>query len=145
MARFDPATWSIEIYEHSTAELESDPVIQARFVHEYVHYLQTLTGTLGRQILGELVRLSIFAGLWKRYGRLPDKLTEQIDLLATLEGTPKSALENTEPAKLFAKLTSEMAFVFACHIVTPTSAPQGDVVRQVFSHVGETVPDFPHI
>jgi hypothetical protein len=73
MVQFDPATWTIEFCEHSVAEIESNPVVQARFVHEYVHYLQTLTGTLGRQILIELVRISIWAGLWKHHGGEPNR------------------------------------------------------------------------
>ncbi len=80
MAHFHPLRWEIDLSAHAAAELERDPVVRGIFVHEYVHYVQALTGTIGRHILVELARLAVFAGIQRHHGWPPAAGCSQIHL-----------------------------------------------------------------
>src|SRR5580704_10446120 len=78
---FHPLKWTIDLGAYTRQQLRSLAEAQATFVHEYIHYVQSLTGTLGRIYLVELVRMCGLAAITARYGATPPKLEEQLDIL----------------------------------------------------------------
>ncbi len=84
MADFDLIQWKINMKDETYEALTTNPVVQAKFVHEYIHYIQSLMGTLGRVILAELLRLSIaVAGIVRGYTR-DSIIVPKIDVLNAL-------------------------------------------------------------
>ncbi len=117
MAHFDPLKWQIDILEHSVKDLEQSVEAQSKFVHEYIHYVQALTSTIGRNILLEMVRLMIFAGFWKHYrGSLPKKFEEKINLKELLENSSPNDFRGTEPAAQYQEFYAQLGFALADNI-----------------------------
>ncbi len=147
MAHFLPLRWVIELPDNDIADLERDPVTKARFVHEYIHYVQCLTGTIGRHILVEIARVSIFAGLHKAYGWPPPKNYGQIDLADVLGRAEKVDFIGTEPAAQYQEFDRELRFALAAHMTRYNGAVASSSPFVSTSHqVGQfKVDDFVHV
>lgn len=146
MAHFHPLRWEIDLSDHHSSSLESDPVVQATFLHEYVHYVQALTGTIGRRILLEMVRLAIFAGHSYHHGWPAPADRPRLDLRAALESASPSDFHNTKPRQQYKKLIEDLRFALGD---APTPAPAdvspGAVFRRALTLGPNTVDDFVHV
>ncbi len=116
------------------------------FVHEYVHYVQTLTGTIGRHIMLELARLAVFAGILRKHGWPPAPGYDQVHLREVLEGATRAEFQNSDPRAQYGEFSRELSFALADD---PTAAPQGTVagafVRARLSVGPHAVDDFVHV
>ncbi|WP_156349873.1 hypothetical protein [Archangium gephyra] len=143
MAHFDPLIWRIEIPEHSASELDSSVEAQSRFVHEYIHYVQTLVGTAGRFLLLEMVRIMIFAGFHKKHGgNMPRNLGEQINLKLLLKGSSPGEFNGTPPFVEYRKFVDDLRFVLADDVVRiQNPAIKTDGFVRLPLQVGENLKD----
>ncbi len=145
-ASFDRTTWSIDV-PFSKEDLLRDSVCQAAFVHEYVHYVQFLTSTIGRIILLETIRLAVYAGA-SLDGKEPVRFEHQLDLYETLESAQKWRLERTQAAKQFENLQLDLDFALRLNLVPCGPVPTSVIRRQLTGHgraSSRAVQDFPHI
>ncbi len=124
MAHFHPLTWHIDLRPYSEADLLSNPIVQAIFVHEYVHYLQALTGTFGRCLLSELVRTMVFAGHFKAAGCRIAEIRNQIDLMATLNDASKADFAGSSMSQQYGELRDQVRFVLSDDVVTKLNGAQ---------------------
>lgn len=85
MAEFSPFDWTIDFREYTPEQLEQDAEVQATFLHEYTHYIQMLTGTLGRQVLVETTRLLVLAAANLKYGNSLPNVREKVSLRPLLD------------------------------------------------------------
>jgi hypothetical protein len=146
MAHFHPLRWEIDLSSYQSAELGANPVVQGVFVHEYVHYVQALTGTIGRHILIEMARIGILAGLSRRYGWPPPEKYEQIYLREVLEQATKANFMGSEAKRQYDEFATALAFATSIQATTmPKGTPLG-VFKSLPLTVGpHTVPDFVHV
>lgn len=146
MAHFDPLRWEIDLGNHTRAELDVKPLVQGKFVHEYVHYVQVLTGTVGRQILIELARLAVYAGIWRCYGWPPPAGYGQVFLRDVFEKALAADFVNSEPAQQYAQLRADLKWALAD---TRVRMPQGMAVGTIVGRdvlIGtHRIPDFVHV
>lgn len=146
MAHFDPLRWEIDLSDHGAAELDTDPVVQAKFVHEYVHYVQTLTGTIGRHILLELARLAVYAGILRRHGWPPPAGYDQVHLRQVFEAASKADFIGSEPAQQYVEFHSELDFALSsARVVVPPGAAPGTFMRRELREGPHSVSDFVHV
>jgi hypothetical protein len=147
-SHFEPLSWTIHL-ECNSADLAGDPVAQATFVHEYLHYVQTLTGTVGRMLLVELVRLTVRAGLEKIHGRPLPQGFAQIDLAAALRDSTRADFAGTEVATQYRDFFHDMEFALGDRVVSvaapadPTR-PEERFLRLGYTNGGRSLPEFPH-
>lgn len=133
--------------DQMSTSLDTDPVTQALFVHEYVHYVQALTGTIGRIILSELVRLSIYAGLIKMHGDpLPSEVPGPIDLRAALSSATVADFQHSDVRIQYQRLRDELRFALSDNTTpAPPGAAAGSFVRLQLTVGTHTVDRFVHI
>ncbi len=76
---FEPFDFTIEL-DFPRKTLGADGVERSILVHEYIHYLQCLSSTIGRCLLFELSRIAITGGHWKFHNKNPPNDLQHIDL-----------------------------------------------------------------
>lgn len=114
MAHFDLFTWQIDLSEYHSSQLDSDPLVQGIFAHEYIHYCQILCSTIGRVLLVELVRVAILAGLHKYYdGDIPEEF-DQINLHEQLMLARKEDFVGTKIKSDFHDIEQELEAAVNC-------------------------------
>jgi hypothetical protein len=146
MAHFHPLNWEIDLRAHAAAELERDPVVQATFVHEYVHYVQALTSTIGRHILVELARLAVLAGLQKHHGGPPPDGFSQIDLERELKDAAPSDFHNTPARDQYRDLSRDLEFALSDQATgVPVGTRAHEFRRQRLTIGPHSVDDFVHV
>jgi hypothetical protein len=143
-SHFSPLRWEICLDFDSSA-LVGDPVAQATFTHEYIHYVQCLTGTVGRLILLDMVRVAVFAGLHKVHnGSIPARF-QQIDLKQVFASASRSDFDGTDPALQYRELERELTFAFAAESEVCNTHPPGTLFSKRLSVRGLEVDDFVHV
>jgi len=146
MAHFDALRWEINLEKYSAAELDSNPVVQAVFVHEYVHYAQALTGTIGRHILIEMARLAVFVGILRRHGWPPPAGYDQVNLREVLSAASKADLAGTEPERQFKDFLKQLQFATSDKRARMSKGtPPGTFVRHTLTVGPHSVDDFVHV
>lgn len=88
MSHFEPFDFTINL-DFPRNRLETDGVHRSVLIHEYVHYLQCLSSTIGRCFLFELSRLAILAGHWHSHAGNPPELLTMINLDSILSSSQK--------------------------------------------------------
>lgn len=147
MAHFNPATWEIDLRQYPEAALSTSPVAQATFLHEYIHYLQTLTSTAGRCLLIEQVRTIIFAGLYRTHPNGIPSNFSQIDLYAALDGATRQDFAGTEPSNQYRQTAEELSLAL-CAQQVPYSGkrdPKHPFVEMTLTHSGVSQSGFTHV
>jgi|GEM_PF-3947873 len=130
MAHFHPLRWEIDMSNYKSTDLPSNPVVQAVFVHEYVHYVQTLTGTIGRHIVLELARLSVLAGIHKVHGPTPPTTLDRIRLKDVLTAAIPADFDGSEPRTQHSEFCTELEFALADRPSTaPPAVSAGSLIR----------------
>ena len=77
MAHFDPIIWQIDLSDYHSSNLNNNIKLQAKFVHEYIHYCQMLHSTIGRVLLLEIIKCLIRLGLCIHYnGNIPNNFSQ---------------------------------------------------------------------
>lgn len=147
-SHFEPLSWTIHL-ECNSGDLADSPIAQATFVHEYLHYVQTLTGTVGRMMLVELVRLTVRAGLEKVHGRPLPHGFAQIDLAAALRASTRTDFVGTEVAAQYREFFHDMEFALGDGVVPVAapddpSRPEQRFVLLEYANGGRRLPAFPH-
>ena len=146
MAHFHPLRWEIDMSSYLSTALDSDPVVQAVFVHEYVHYVQALTGTIGRHIVLELARLSVFAGISKKHGWPPPAGYDQVHLQEVLSAASPQDFQGTDPQRQYHEFCTELSFALAdSPVPAPPGAAAGRFTRLPLTVGPNSVKDFVHV
>lgn len=144
MAHFHPLSWEI-VLPCKSSDLDSDPVAQATFVHEYIHYIQCLTGTIGRHILLEMARVAVFAGIQKHHGWPPPSGFGQIHLLDVLRNASRSDFAGTDPATQFQEFERELLFALADKATSEPTITTPQLLRRTLTVGSFSVDDFVHV
>jgi len=138
--------WEIDLSAYRSTDLETDPVLQAVFVHEYVHYVQALTGTIGRHILLEMVRLAIFAGISRRHGWPPPAGYDQVHLHEVLENAAPADFQSSEPRRQYHEFIRDLLFALDDTAgPAPAGTTPGVLLRRTLTVGANTVDDFVHV
>jgi hypothetical protein len=129
---FNPLVWEINIENYSLEELETDPVAQAVFVHEYLHYIQQMIGTVGRFIFKDILRIGIGAALEVQFGSLAEwsKHKSQIDVWSVLSSN-SGLLHSTVFGRQYNQLIEEIGLTLA-----------GDGIRKISIGDPSSIPPF---
>jgi hypothetical protein len=141
---FEFLSWRIWL-PFAVAELDTSADAQGRFVHEYIHYVQALVGTLGRIQLVELVRLAALAVLELTRGDTPGPLTERLDVLPTLTSAQPGALNGSKAQAQYGELVDELTFLLTDTPQPRVSGPAGRVVHLDRTVGANTIDSFPHV
>lgn len=113
-AHFHPLSWKIHLPNFDSKNLDSDPVAQSVFVHEYTHYLQFLSSAYGVRCMYELFRISVNMAYHYKFGSAipktisPDNKISVLDMLAA-NIKAKLSDEVTDQVKY---LVSQLEFSF---------------------------------
>ena len=146
MPHFHPLRWEIDLRPHRSGDLDAQPVVQAVFVHEYVHYVQALTGTVGRHILLELARLAVFAGILRKHGWPPPAGYEQVHLREVLEASAPADFQPSEPRTQYQEFSQELLFALAdAESALPAGTAPGAFARRRLEVGPHAVDDFVHV
>lgn len=110
---FDILTWQINLPNYTKHEIENEIYPKSVFIHEYIHYCQTLASTIGRVYLTELLRISLRTGIFLNFGDSLPKIEKQIDLWDSLQNAKSSQLIGTPPYHDYHSLLNDLDFVYA--------------------------------
>lgn len=145
MPSFNLLNWTIDMEHHTRHEFNNDIYVQSKFVHEYVHYVQTLASTIGRIIFAELIRISIRAGVYKSFGNNTPDPPQQINLWDALEQSTPTDFNNTDVKTDFSDFNFDLRT--ALHLIHYQMNIQGNsgIIKRDFSIFGRHIPDFSYI
>lgn len=88
--------------------LRVDVVERSTLIHEYIHYLQCLSSTIGRCLLYELSRLAILSGHWKFHKGNPPNDLQMIDLDDVLSQSKRADLSSFDGRAQYADVKKEI-------------------------------------
>jgi len=110
-ASFEFTRWEIIMEYWRSEDFQTDPEVQARFVHEYVHYLESLMGTLGRVVLTELFRMVIYARqALEGFNNHSKTKPPRLPVLERLKAACSRDFDPTELPGQYAELYKEILF-----------------------------------
>lgn len=146
-SHFEPFGWEIRLSGHKSENLGKDSLTRAAFIHEYIHYVQFLIGSLGRIQFMEFIRNIILAGIIKHYNNNVPDYCEQIDLRVELSKASPNDLMDTEAQINFQKNYHDLnaALDTALRQISPIADDFVFEPLRIHGPHGFEIPDFPHI
>ncbi len=133
-SEFCPFSWQLKLSDHSLESLETSIESQAVLLHEYVHFLQLLTGTLGRQILIETTRLIILAALERVHGDDIPSGFSQVSARAAFHEATLGNFQTTEAGAQYTQFAHELAVALnanECSVPDTSDRPLLTLRRQL--------------
>lgn len=146
-SHFEPFGWKIRLTGHQSKDLADDGLARAAFIHEYIHYVQFLVGSLGRIQFVEFVRNIILAGVVKHYGNDAPEKIEQINLMETLSEAVPGDFVDTDAQSNFKENYYELMGALDTTLM-PIEATTEKFIYEPFRIHGLDnfeIKDFPHI
>jgi len=146
-SHFELFGWEIRLSGHKSENLGKDSLTRAAFIHEYIHYVQFLIGSLGRIFFLELTRNIILAGQIKHYDNNVPEYCEQIDLMDELSRASANDLISTKAQINFQKNYYELNAALDTTLREVSPIYDNFVFEPLRIHgpYEFEVPDFPHI
>lgn len=145
MPSFNLLNWTIDMEHHTKDEFKKDVLVKSKFIHEYIHYLQTLACTIGRIIFAELIRISIRAGLHKKFGVNLPSPPEQINLWEILDSSTNADFVGTDVKTDFHDFFLDLQTAVSIQRVNLNVKGNNQIVEHTFKIHGREINNFPFI
>ncbi|MBI4348599.1 MAG: hypothetical protein HY553_17295 [Elusimicrobia bacterium] len=126
---FNPFDFTLHL-DFPKEKLEVEGVHRSILIHEYVHYLQCLSSTVGRCFLFELSRLAILSGHWKFHGGNPPNDLTMIDLEGVLSASQRSDFASFDGRPQYSEIKSEVDALLTPQIGTHANGSGSRFVEQ---------------